>query len=62
MEDLFLLIRIGLGVTAIGCLLMTSWMRIVRRAWPSGSAFLSTAMGFLGITILSVLAYLILEH
>ena len=60
--DLLLLIGLGLGATIIGCVLVILWMRIIRNIWPSRTAVLSIAVGLLGITVLSVLTYIILEH
>ena len=61
-DDLLLLIGIGMGVTVIGCVLVILWMRIIRHIWPSRTVVLSIAVGLLGITVLSVLTYVILEH
>jgi len=53
---------VGTAITVIGCAVVILWTRIVRHAWPDRAVLLSTVIGLLGITILSVVAYLILEH
>ena len=61
-DDLLLLIGIGMGATVIGCVLVILWTRIIRHIWPSRTEVLRIAVGLLGITVLSVLTYVILEH
>ena len=51
-----------MGATVIGRVLVIIWMRIIRHIWPSRTVVLSIAVGLLGITVLSVLTYVILEH
>jgi hypothetical protein len=61
-SDIIVLIAAGAGITVIGSAAVTLWTRIVRHVWPDRIVILSTVVGLLGITVLSVLAYLILEH
>ena len=61
-SDILLLITVGTGLTGVGCAVVILWTRIVRHGWPDRVVIFSTAIGLLGITVLSVLAYLILEH
>lgn len=53
---------LGAAVTVIGSVAGLLWTRIVRHGWPDRVVIFSTAIGLLGITVLSVLVYLILEH
>jgi hypothetical protein len=61
-SDILVLIAVGAGVTTIGSAAIILWTRIVRHGWPDRVVIFSTTIGLLGITVLSVLAYLILEH
>lgn len=61
-DDLLVLFSLGAGAMAVGCGLVTAWMRIVRHTWPTRVLILITAVGLGSITALSVLTYLILEH
>ena len=61
-SDILVLVAVGAGVTVIGSAGVILWTRIVRHDWPERVVLFSTAIGLLGITLLSVLAYLILEH
>ena len=60
--EILVLIAAGAGATVIGSAAVTLWTRITRNVWPDRVVIFSTAVGLLGITVLSVLAYLILEH
>jgi len=53
---------VGAAITVIGTAAVILWTRIARHGWPDRVVMFSTAIGLLGITVLSVLAYLILEH
>lgn len=61
-SDLLVLMAVGSGVTVIGSAAVILWTRIVRHRWPDRVVIFSTTIGLVGITVLSVLAYLILEH
>ena len=60
--DILILVAIGAGITVTGCAGVVLWSRIMRRAWPDRVTILSTAIGLIGITLLGILSYLILEH
>jgi hypothetical protein len=57
-----ILMAVGAAITVIGSVAVILLTRIVRHDWPDRVVIFSTAIGLLGITVLSVLAYLILEH
>jgi hypothetical protein len=46
----------------IGSVAVTLWTRVTRHIWPDRVVIFTTIVALLGITFLSVLAYLILEH
>jgi hypothetical protein len=61
-SDLSVLIAVGATGTVIGSATVIWWTRVVRHGWPDLAVIFSTPIGLLGITFLSVLTYLILEH